>query len=154
LNKICDIFLCECIDSQKSTYQKSNYSIPHANAYRHDGTKPRVVVYCSFLPDVPINRQYVQQQLQHWIEGRYPSGNQWINHQHHQGNNMKPIRNTTLANVRTNVTTTTVTMNDTDNGKDNDSDTHPQRYEQRYHDILQILSTPLARRLAGVDEWE
>lgn len=64
---------------------------------------------------------------------------------------MKPIRTATLADGRTN--TTISTMNITDNEEDIDSDTHPKRYEQRYQDILQILSTPLARRLAGVDEW-
>ncbi|GAX24710.1 hypothetical protein FisN_4Hh268 [Fistulifera solaris] len=55
--------------------------IPHANAYRHDGTEPRVVVYTSFLPDVAINRQYARQQLEHIRRGRNPpsSGGLWMN---------------------------------------------------------------------------
>eukprot|EP00980_Cylindrotheca_fusiformis_P028118 scaffold22581_cov123-Cylindrotheca_fusiformis.AAC.15 len=50
--------------------------IPHANAYRHDGCTPRAVVYCSFLPDVPLNRQYVKNQLQKFWEKR-PVTDQW-----------------------------------------------------------------------------
>lgn len=51
--------------------------LPHANAYRHLGTKPRSVVYCSFLPDVEVNRVYVDKQLQDFLERRKPS-DQWI----------------------------------------------------------------------------
>ena len=51
--------------------------IPHANAYRHDGDTPRCVVYCSFLPDIAINRQYVSQQLEKWRNGLPPT-DQWI----------------------------------------------------------------------------
>ena len=53
--------------------------LPHANAYRHNGTVPRAVVYCSFLPaDVPMNRDYaIRQWHQHWIKGREPT-DQWI----------------------------------------------------------------------------
>jgi hypothetical protein len=120
----------------------NNVSIPHANAYRHDGTIPRTVVYCSFLPDVPINRQYVQQQLQYWKEGRFPSGNQWINH---SGNNNSNQKNSTVSAIA-----------DATAGDDaaavmlvNDA-----QCKKRSQDIRQILSTPLARRLAGVDDWE
>jgi hypothetical protein len=52
--------------------------IPHANAYRHDGNIPRCAVYCSFLPDLPINRKYATDQLENWKEGRRPT-DQWIN---------------------------------------------------------------------------
>lgn len=54
--------------------------IPHANAYRHEGTEPRVVVYTSFLPNIPINRQYALQQLQQMRQGQRPpsSGGLWI----------------------------------------------------------------------------
>uniref|UniRef100_A0A7S2YCN4 Phytanoyl-CoA dioxygenase n=1 Tax=Entomoneis paludosa TaxID=265537 RepID=A0A7S2YCN4_9STRA len=52
--------------------------IPHANAYRHEGTRPRAVVYCSFLPDVPINKIYVEEQLEKWKEGKTPT-DQWVN---------------------------------------------------------------------------
>ena len=51
--------------------------IPHANAYRHDGELPRSVVYCSFLPDVPINRVYVSHQLKKWQHEESPD-DQWI----------------------------------------------------------------------------
>ena len=115
----------------------TKYSIPHANAYRHDGTIPRTVVYCSFLPDVPINRQYVQQQLQCWKEGRFPSGNQWINH-HSNTNKIKIIPLNTDATINDDVI-------EEDNNVLN---------QNRYQEILQILSTPLARRLAGVDRWD
>lgn len=54
--------------------------IPHANAYRHEGTDPRVVVYTSFLPNIEINQQYARQQLEHIRQGRHPptSGGLWI----------------------------------------------------------------------------
>jgi hypothetical protein len=51
--------------------------IPHANAYRHDGTEPRAVVYCSFLPDIPLNRTFVRKQLWNWRHGINPR-DQWI----------------------------------------------------------------------------
>jgi hypothetical protein len=50
--------------------------IPHANAYRHTGNSARAVVYCSFLPDVELNRQYVQNQLANFKRGRPPK-DQW-----------------------------------------------------------------------------
>lgn len=52
--------------------------IPHANAYRHNGQIPRAVVYCSFLPDIPLNREYVEKQLANLRAGRKPT-DQWIN---------------------------------------------------------------------------
>jgi len=51
--------------------------VPHANAYRHDGVVPRSVVYCSFLPDIALNRMYVRRQLANWMEGRQPA-DPWI----------------------------------------------------------------------------
>jgi hypothetical protein len=111
------------------SHQRYN-SIPHANAYRHNGTIPRAVVYCSFLPDVPINRQYVKQQLQYWIEGRFPSGNQWINH----SNSDKESIPETKRDVN------------------NMTDDVEEQNQIRYQNILQMLSTPLARRLAGIDD--
>lgn len=56
-----------------------DFRLPHANAYRHNGDLPRVVIYCSFLPDIPLNRSYVKCQLENWKRGRQPS-DQWINH--------------------------------------------------------------------------
>ena len=51
--------------------------IPHANSYRNDSPHPRAVVYCSFLPDVEINRPYVQDQQRKYFLGENPS-DQWI----------------------------------------------------------------------------
>eukprot|EP00562_Extubocellulus_spinifer_P004897 CAMPEP_0178535502 /NCGR_PEP_ID=MMETSP0696-20121128/35577_1 /TAXON_ID=265572 /ORGANISM="Extubocellulus spinifer, Strain CCMP396" /LENGTH=397 /DNA_ID=CAMNT_0020167641 /DNA_START=73 /DNA_END=1266 /DNA_ORIENTATION=- len=51
--------------------------IPHSNAYKHLGTVPRSVIYCSFLPDVELNRQYVENQLKDYLSRRKP-GDQWI----------------------------------------------------------------------------
>lgn len=51
--------------------------LPHANAYRHEGEEPRIVVYCSFLPPVSINRAYAERQLQSWLAGRPPT-DQWM----------------------------------------------------------------------------
>lgn len=74
--------------------------IPHGNSYRNDppladddgggetnsdyskilGTSgSRAVVYCSFLPDVDINRIFVGKQLQYWKMKRSPRvGDRWI----------------------------------------------------------------------------
>ena len=50
--------------------------IPHSNAYRHTGDTPRSVVYCSFLPDIELNRQYVKRQLIDF-NSRRPVTDQW-----------------------------------------------------------------------------
>eukprot|EP00571_Detonula_confervacea_P002050 CAMPEP_0172324350 /NCGR_PEP_ID=MMETSP1058-20130122/51144_1 /TAXON_ID=83371 /ORGANISM="Detonula confervacea, Strain CCMP 353" /LENGTH=469 /DNA_ID=CAMNT_0013040611 /DNA_START=290 /DNA_END=1696 /DNA_ORIENTATION=+ len=74
--------------------------IPHGNSYRNDppvngisnddyggttftdvlGTSgSRAVVYCSFLPDVQVNRSFVQRQLDDWKIQRAPRvGDRWI----------------------------------------------------------------------------
>ena len=52
--------------------------LPHANSYRNDSHLSRMVVYCSFLPDVEKNRHYVQHQLGSWRQGR-PVLDQWNN---------------------------------------------------------------------------
>jgi hypothetical protein len=52
--------------------------IPHANSYRNDDRQARAVVYCSFLPNVAINREYVHQQLLNFQRGKKPT-DQWIN---------------------------------------------------------------------------
>lgn len=77
--------------------------IPHGNAYRNVPTTEsggvmnsvesndapnvlersgaRAVVYCSFLPDVNINRSFVERQLLDWKCGRSPRvGDRWIKH--------------------------------------------------------------------------
>ena len=49
----------------------------HANAYRHEGTSPRAVVYCSFLPNVPLNRDYaLNTQLVKFL-AKKPQTDQW-----------------------------------------------------------------------------
>ena len=70
--------------------------IPHGNSYRNDSSPEtvvddgennnvlgtsgsRAVVYCSFLPDVDINRKFVQRQLVDWMERRPPRiGDRWM----------------------------------------------------------------------------
>ncbi|KAG7374461.1 UPF0029 domain containing protein [Nitzschia inconspicua] len=50
--------------------------IPHANSYRNDSDQARMVVYCSFLPDISLNRRYVMNQLHAW-RARRPITDQW-----------------------------------------------------------------------------
>jgi len=52
--------------------------LPHSNSYRNDGVVPRAVVYCSFLPDVAVNRRYAEGQLEDWRLRRLPRS-MWIN---------------------------------------------------------------------------
>jgi len=75
--------------------------IPHSNSYRNDPIRPRAndtdeaatddidvslgtcgsraVVYCSFLPDVQINRRFVARQLEDWKMQRAPRvGDRWM----------------------------------------------------------------------------
>jgi len=51
--------------------------IPHSNAFRHVGTSPRAVIYCSFLPDVHINRIYAKKQLDGYYDGKLPNDT-WV----------------------------------------------------------------------------
>jgi len=51
--------------------------IPHANSYCNDANVTRAAVYCSFLPDVEVNRFYAAKQLQDYKCGRIPR-DQWI----------------------------------------------------------------------------
>ncbi len=51
--------------------------IPHANAYRNESEVSRAVVYCSFLPDVPLNRRYAEKQLEDYRDMKFPR-DQWI----------------------------------------------------------------------------
>lgn len=50
--------------------------IPHANSYRNDSNQSRMVVYCSFLPDIALNRRYVKNQLHAW-RTKQPITDQW-----------------------------------------------------------------------------
>ena len=65
--------------------------IPHSNSYRHDGGRgggtatataakeePRAVIYCSFLPDIALNRDFAKRQAEDWKLRRRPRGDQWI----------------------------------------------------------------------------
>ena len=52
--------------------------ICHANAYTNESDVARAVVYCSFLPDVPVNRVYAEKQLEDYTKRKFPR-DQWIN---------------------------------------------------------------------------
>lgn len=66
--------------------------IPHANAYRHTGTAPRVVVYCSFLPDIELNRVYVKEQLRKYYANE-PITDQWNGIDGRQSDEEEPGQN-------------------------------------------------------------
>jgi len=53
-----------------------DWRIPHANATHHVGPEPRQVSYASFLPDVPVNREYARRQAQRFYNGLQPD-DQW-----------------------------------------------------------------------------
>jgi len=102
--------------------------LPHSNAYRHVGESPRAVVYASFLPDVPVNRRYAARQLKEWRAGRPPT-DQWINRVAANNNN----------------------DNDDDNNETTTNNTAIN--EQAEERMNAVLSTPLARKLAGLNPW-
>jgi hypothetical protein len=54
-----------------------DYRIPHSNSRFNNKSEPREVVYVGFLPNILINRAYVQQQLSDFTVGRNPS-DQWV----------------------------------------------------------------------------
>ena len=54
-----------------------DYRIPHANARRNDSNESRAVIYASFLPDVDLNRRYVERQLNDFRKNKHPT-DQWI----------------------------------------------------------------------------
>lgn len=72
-----------------------DYRIPHGNSYRNDSNIPREVVYASFLPDVPVNRIYIQNQLKDYLQRKLPT-DQWIHR-----------RNSAVINSHANTTTVT-----------------------------------------------
>jgi hypothetical protein len=57
--------------------------IPHANAYRNESDQPRTVVYCSFLPNVPLNQPYIEEQLFKY-QRRISPTDQWIKLKEHE----------------------------------------------------------------------
>ena len=102
--------------------------IPHANAYRHDGDEARSVVYCSFLPDVPLNRKYARRQLQKLQRGIHPN-DQWINEEGEESDENEKMTS--------------------------DDDTNRSQLTRKSHgDILIGSLSPLGRKLFGVDNWE
>jgi len=102
--------------------------LPHANAYRHLGATPRAVVYGSFLPDVPVNRTYAARQLENWKRGRNPT-DQWIVV---PDNNDDKIPGCSSSNIE---------------GEESSLLLDQQRRMDN------VLSTPLARKLAGLEPW-
>ena len=49
-----------------------DWRTPHQTAAEHPGPDTREVVYTSFLPDIPINREYAEKQAAALLGGRYP----------------------------------------------------------------------------------
>jgi len=49
-----------------------DWRLPHRITEDHPGTEPREVVYTSFFPDIPLNRRYVENQLEAMKTGKYP----------------------------------------------------------------------------------
>lgn len=144
-------------------------SIPHGNSYRHDGTSPRIVVYCSFLPDIPMNRIYVQKQLHQWIYNQPPPiiSGQWSNHYNNHthstanNNNITKIHTTckedeVIENNNSNddlnrIHQTIIALNETtDHSSSLDDDLIFQM--KRIEEIRNMLS-PLGSHLAGIDPW-
>jgi hypothetical protein len=100
--------------------------IPHGNAYRNDAAEQtsdtnkngkdeittilersgaRAVVYCSFLPDVGINRLFVKRQLTDWKLGCAPRvGDRWIKQEDPGENIDVDITNDTIAQFEAQLT--------------------------------------------------
>ena len=114
-----------------------------------------MVAYCSFLPDIPLNRSYVQQQLQYWMKKQYPSGDQWINKNHQQriittsesNNPSNDVQNDDYCSDT--VVTHYGATNDNNHNKN-----HSVISIESYPHITEALSTTLSRRLAGVESWD
>ena len=87
----------------------------------------RAVVYCSFLPDVDVNKVFVQRQLRDWVEQRPPRiGDRWIR------------------------------QNESISEKDNNN-SFPAIKDEIQFNIDEMQSTrdltPLGKRLIGLVEW-
>ena len=88
----------------------------------------RAVVYCSFLPDVEVNRMFVQRQLKDWIKQRPPRvGDRWIRQNE---SNLEEDNNSSFQTIR-------------DGGVQLDIDEM----------LLTQDLTPLGKRLIGLVEW-
>ena len=79
-----------------------DYRLPHANSYRNDCNIPRSVVYCSFLPNIPINRAYVENvQLPNYISRNSPSSKSttlWIKNSNSTNENHSLIKKNDIVN--------------------------------------------------------
>ncbi|TMW67954.1 hypothetical protein Poli38472_007626 [Pythium oligandrum] len=53
-----------------------DWRLPHANSYKHTGSIPREVIYTGFLPRVPMNEQYAEEQLRRY-RGRLLPADHW-----------------------------------------------------------------------------
>jgi hypothetical protein len=148
---ICVPFLC-------SYFFHTSNSIPHANSYRHLGTIPRVVVYCSFLPDISLNRTYVAHQLENWKAGRYPSGDQWIHCPTVSNSNLDDTSKTHVVEMMCDHEIVVTHAETSNHDKTEVLITKMDRLEchnnMNCQRIVGILSSPLARRLAGWDPWD
>jgi len=49
-----------------------DWRLPHKNATDHNGALPREVVYSGYLPVVPLNIEYAEQQVRHYVHGADP----------------------------------------------------------------------------------
>eukprot|EP00281_Chroomonas_sp_CCMP1168_P030049 CAMPEP_0206244938 /NCGR_PEP_ID=MMETSP0047_2-20121206/18432_1 /ASSEMBLY_ACC=CAM_ASM_000192 /TAXON_ID=195065 /ORGANISM="Chroomonas mesostigmatica_cf, Strain CCMP1168" /LENGTH=123 /DNA_ID=CAMNT_0053670207 /DNA_START=31 /DNA_END=402 /DNA_ORIENTATION=+ len=49
-----------------------DWRIPHKNADQHYGDVPRSVIYTGYLPNVPLNRAYAEEQLENYYKGIPP----------------------------------------------------------------------------------
>jgi hypothetical protein len=63
-----------------------DYRIPHANSFKNNTSQTREAVYIGLLPDIELNRTYVENQLENFNKGLVPS-DQWHNHKKSQSCN-------------------------------------------------------------------
>lgn len=112
--------------------------IPHANAYKNNSSEPRIVVYCSFLPDVEVNRIYARKQLEDYKLGRIPR-DQWIDRE-------KESEKSTDSNKVTN----DKNKSESNNNENDDGDI--AIYEE-FHDVTSYKFSKLGRKLMMIDEW-
>jgi ectoine hydroxylase-related dioxygenase (phytanoyl-CoA dioxygenase family) len=60
-----------------------DYRIPHANSFKNNTPHTREAVYIGLLPDIELNRSYVENQLERFKRGLVPS-DQWHSHKKSQ----------------------------------------------------------------------
>ena len=56
-----------------------DYRTPHSNSYRNASDSAREAVYIGLLPNIPLNREYIRNQLVRFKEGAVPL-DQWHSH--------------------------------------------------------------------------